>query len=535
MQKPISDKIQIGQTLNPARDYGGVSSINDEGTLENIISKVDKSTNFIKTGQADEDLSRYYPNILPITRQSQIAGELPRKAYASETYTDKKQFEFTIEMTANTYSNYSSMLVCIPIKFTKKTSKIAQLDGNMTTVNNFFGHWFTNIDVRRYPDDMNILPTNNSVSIANYSNAQMKYLSEKSVKKLLKTMLYRNKPVYLTGDNTRRPNNDATDANRTDPNLTYRLKELKAHLFKPWVYKIPLLYLCDLGKVNFAITTNTKIVLTLERNMNKLFESNKKVAAIPDNPNALINVYDRPYISYQEINLTHQAVLYGTGILRSETALRHGILPAPFQQEFEISTGTQNFTCTFKGALRQTDWLEISIVYDKSYHHSTIYDSYDVELAAKQIKTIKFDNASSTYSLTGKLSDDLEKEDDKYQLYSMLAAFTCAGSSAAPLTQYINNPIYQELTEEDEFCENERDDRIYVDMRRSKGYTDELEKTNRDDSKLALTINLKQAAKSKLRYRINAWSQGEYWYLLSNRGYILSYKNYSISKSDTYP
>ena len=87
------------------------------------------------------------------------------------------------------------MLVYIPIKFTKKSSKTAQLDANMTTVNNFFGHWFTNIDVRRYPDDMNILPTNNSVSIANYSNAQMKYLPEKSVKKLLKTMLYCNKPV----------------------------------------------------------------------------------------------------------------------------------------------------------------------------------------------------------------------------------------------------------------------------------------------------------------------------------------------------
>ena len=68
MQKPISDKSQIGQTLNPARDYGGVSSINDKGTLENIISKVDKSTNFIKTGQGDEDLSRCYPNILPIIR-----------------------------------------------------------------------------------------------------------------------------------------------------------------------------------------------------------------------------------------------------------------------------------------------------------------------------------------------------------------------------------------------------------------------------------------------------------------------------------
>ena len=326
MQKPISDKIQIGQTLNPARDYGGVSSINDEGALENIISKVDKLTNFIKTGQADEDSSRYYPNILPITRQSQVAGELPRKAYASKTYTDKKQFEFTIEMTANTYSNYSSMLVCIPIKFTKT----ARLDANMTTVNNFSGHWFTNIDVRRYPDDMNILPTNNSVSIANYSNAQMKYLPKKSVKKLLKTMLHCNKPVYLDRDDTRRPNNDAADANRSDPNLTYRIANLKSHLFKKWVYKIPLLYLCDLGRVNFAITTNTKIVLTLERNMNELFESNKKVAAIPDNPDVFINVYDRPYISYQEINLTQQSSLYGTGLLRSETASRQGVLPAPF-------------------------------------------------------------------------------------------------------------------------------------------------------------------------------------------------------------
>ena len=78
----------------------------------------------------------------------------------------------------------------------------------------------------------------------------------------------------------------------------------------------------------------------MERNLNKLLESNKKVATIPDNPDAFINVYNRPYISYQEISLTQQADLYGTGILRSETALRQGVLPAPFQQEFELSTGT---------------------------------------------------------------------------------------------------------------------------------------------------------------------------------------------------
>ena len=161
-----------------------------------------------------------------------MAGQLPRKAYSSDTYTDKKKIEFAIELTANTYSNYSTMPVCIPIKFTKRTSKTAQLDPNMITVNNFFGCWLTDVDIRRYPDDINIIPTNNTVNIANYSNAQMKYLPKKSVKKLLKNMLYSNKPVYLDGDDTRSSNNDNVDANRTDPNLTNRIANLKAHLSK---------------------------------------------------------------------------------------------------------------------------------------------------------------------------------------------------------------------------------------------------------------------------------------------------------------
>ena len=29
MQNAISDKVQLGQTLNPLNDYGGVPSIND--------------------------------------------------------------------------------------------------------------------------------------------------------------------------------------------------------------------------------------------------------------------------------------------------------------------------------------------------------------------------------------------------------------------------------------------------------------------------------------------------------------------------
>ena len=194
-----------------------------------------------------------------------------------------------------------------------------------------------------------ILPTNNSVDIYQHSNAQMKYLPEKSVKKLLKTMLYSNKPVYLAANTDRRPNNDNDNDKRSDPNLTYRIAQLK-HLFEKNIYRIPLTLTCNLGKVNFAMKTDTRIIITLERNMNKLFESNQKVASIPDNPDALIQIYDRPYISYQEISLTKGADIYFTGILRSETALRQGVLESPYQQVFEVNTGTQDFSCTFKGA-----------------------------------------------------------------------------------------------------------------------------------------------------------------------------------------
>ena len=174
--------------------------------------------------------------------------------------------------------------------------------------------------------------------------------------------------------------------------------------------------------VNFSFKTDLKIVITLERHLNKLFERDKRVTAIPDNPEAFINIYDRPFISYQEINLTKDADPYFTGILRSETALRQGVLPSPYQQLFDITAGAETFTCTFKGAQRQFDWLEISVVYDKSFQHTTIYDSYDLELALKLIQTIKFENTTTTYSLNGKLLYNFEKDDDKNILYKMFIA-----------------------------------------------------------------------------------------------------------------
>ena len=374
---------------------------------------------------------------------------------------------------------------------------------------------------------MRLLPTNNSIAIHHYSNS-----NDISARKISKKILYSIKQVYLAQNTDRRPHNDNDDAGRTDPNLTYRIAQLKNYIFQKHAYRIPLGWIVDLGLVNFAFKTNLRIIITLERNLNKFFESNKKVSTVPENPDAFINIYDSPFISYQEINLTKNADLYFTGILRSETALRQGVLPVPYQQEFEIAVSMQSFTCTFKGAQRQFDWFEISVVYNKSYQHTTIYDSYDLEIASKVIQRIKFENTATTYSLTRKLLYGFKKDDGKNILCKTFITKQYNGCSTAPLTQCKYNEIYQEITAEDEYTNNDADDRIWIDMRRSKGYTEELEKINRDNSGLAVMLGFREATTKKLRLRITRYSQGEHWYLLSNKGYIISFKNYNISKAD---
>ena len=90
-------------------------------------------------------------------------------------------------------------------------------------------------------------------------------------------------------------------------------------------------------------------------------------------------------------------------------------------------------------------------------------------------------------------------------------------------TPYKNNDIKQELTKEKDYFSRKSDERLYIDMR-SKDYTDELEKLMRDDRGVNLSTKIKAAATKKLRLRVIAYSQSEYWYANTNKGYIMTYK-----------
>ena len=69
------------------------------------------------------------------------------------------------------------------------------------------------------------------------------------------------------------------------------------------------------------------------------------------------------------------------------------------------------------GLNRQFDWLEISIVFDKSDKDTTIYNSYNVELVAKYIQSTKLINFTEIYSLTNEKKYDISNSTQKYLLY----------------------------------------------------------------------------------------------------------------------
>ena len=78
-------------------------------------------------------------------------------------------------------------------------------------------------------------------------------------------------------------------------------------------------------------------------------------------------------------------------------------------------------------------------------------------------------NKSTTYSLTGKLEYDVNKNDELDILYKMFLAFQCNGCCTTPLSQYKNNEIFQEITTEENHTTANTGDKIFIDLRRSKG------------------------------------------------------------------
>ena len=546
MQAQKSNSNQLGSNLNPLKDATGVASIDYTADIDNLIGKLDKLSTLYESGRMDKDVIKYIPGMAAISYQGQRDYVDTKKTYASSTYSDMQQLEFNLEVINNHYINFSTMVLCLPIKFAKKTNKATAIAATMIPANNFFAHWIKDVTVKRYGDDIAVLPINTTLDTYRYSESMLKHMPEKALATFQNELLYSQKKVMIKGNaaNTisSRRNHIAAAANdsETDDNIEDRIARFNKNnaLSTEKTYRIPLRYLVDLGLVNLPTAFNTKFIFHLEQKLGKLFESKAKLAnrtggaaaLLPTtDPDAKVYFNSTPYIQYEIFKLNDTYDAYLRKALQSKRVLRTGIKPSPYQKAYEINTGTQTAVIEFKGVNKQFSFLEISLVYDKSEQHNSVYDSYNAELAATQIGSIQLENLNNKYGEINK-KYDLTDEHDKYLMYRNFVGWaTGQGCTVGPLTQYANNEIYKELIKYKNYYKPlESDERLYVDLRRGRGYSNELERIVRNDSSLTLTVTLKDAAATKYRLRVVRYYQGEYIYSMTNLGLLLSYKDYGI-------
>ena len=123
----------------------------------------------------------------------------------------------------------------------------------------------------------------------------LKHLPKSSLKTIQKTFLYSKKSLYYGNTAYERRNFDSKDITTTvlttsqatekkkqhakDLNIDEKIGLFHDQLANEFVYRIPLRYFSDIGKINFSTKIDYRIKLFLEMDMIRLFESRKVLAA----------------------------------------------------------------------------------------------------------------------------------------------------------------------------------------------------------------------------------------------------------------
>ena len=248
MQAVHRNKVKLGENLNPLEDATGVDAVVFSVDIDNLITRLDKLADLYNTGKVDADLIRYIPDKSKIMYQGQIDNIETRRCYVDSTYTNNQMMEFTINLTANHYINFSNMVLCLPVTFRKTRNKTQPIDSDMITVNNFFNYWINDVIVKRYGDDIAILSVNKTIDIYRYSEAMLKHLPDDVLATFQHELLYSKKKVIIKGNDASSFNdrrnlvaNSARNSN-TDNNIQDRIAKFNANnaLSKTKVYRIPL-------------------------------------------------------------------------------------------------------------------------------------------------------------------------------------------------------------------------------------------------------------------------------------------------------
>ena len=147
----------------------------------------------------------------------------------------------------------------------------------------------------------------------------------------------------------------------------------------------------------------------------------------------------------------------------------------------------------------------------------------------KKVYSVRLINFTEIYCLTNEKKYDV---DNLTQRHLLFVAGSYNASSVAPLSDYMHNPVNQELISKDDYFDVLSDERLYLNLRARFGSVKEVGKLERIDSRISLHILLKEAATRKLRSRVWSYSLGDYLYILCKNGLTLRHRTYTINRTD---
>ena len=287
MQRETSDKNTLGDIFYPINDARHSTGIDrTTSNYNDAKEKVQKIRDLINMGKYDADLAKYIPGLMDLAIQGMPDDIDTREKVANLPYKDKEQLDFQILLSEKYYVNPSNFHICFPIKIKISSDKSSYIDSDLITVNSFFAHWIKEISITKYGSDKELAPKFSPWEVYQYSDQLLKHQPTNALKTIQKTHFYSKKPVYFASETYDRRNHDGANIDFTGLNTAQKTASKKLHakdlniderisLFQEqvkneYVYRIPLRYFSDIGKINFPTKIDYRIRLFFRNKNGKI-------------------------------------------------------------------------------------------------------------------------------------------------------------------------------------------------------------------------------------------------------------------------
>ena len=150
-----------GLTLNPLKDAAKFDEIYYSADFDNLFSKMDDFDKFFRNGKISYNMLKYIPGLAKAAYQGQLEEAETKRKYPDDSYKGKKVIEFNIQLAGNQYTNFHNIYLSFSIKVKPTADNDNDITAGYIPVNNFFAHWVKEIDIKRYVDNIPILPLSN--------------------------------------------------------------------------------------------------------------------------------------------------------------------------------------------------------------------------------------------------------------------------------------------------------------------------------------------------------------------------------------